>query len=113
MMMSVLDDPVVQRLLASNSYARIAYVAFDGTPRLNPMVFVRNGSQIVLPCFASAAKLRANPAITTDSAGQSPEVLQLRGRAGVSMARIQLRPSWIGVLDFQTRLPQAMAEAFA
>ncbi len=33
--------------------------------------------------------------------------------AGVSMARIVLRPSWVGVIDFQTRIPRAMAQAFA
>lgn len=147
----LLDDPVAQRLLASTEYARIAYLAPSGTPRLNPMLFHWRGTEIVLPCFATAAKLRAirkNPAvaITIDSAGPPPEVLQLRGTAdvqveagfveeyelahkryygdvqgarnaeqpraaGVSMARIVLRPSWVGVLDFQTRVPRAMAEA--
>lgn len=28
---------------------------------------------------------------------------------GVKMVRIAVRPSWVGVLDFQTRLPGAMA----
>ena len=27
---------------------------------------------------------------------------------GTRMARIDLRPSWVGVLDFQTRLPSAL-----
>ncbi|MEU0566660.1 pyridoxamine 5'-phosphate oxidase family protein [Nonomuraea sp. NPDC005983] len=30
-------------------------------------------------------------------------------RPGVRMARIAFRPSWVGVLDFQTRLPRALA----
>jgi hypothetical protein len=29
------------------------------------------------------------------------------------MARIALRPSWVGVLDFQTRLPAPLAAAAA
>jgi hypothetical protein len=29
--------------------------------------------------------------------------------AGVRMVRIAVRPTWVGVLDFQTRLPGAMA----
>jgi hypothetical protein len=32
--------------------------------------------------------------------------------ASVSMGRIVLRPSWVGLLDFQTRLPRPMMEAF-
>jgi hypothetical protein len=31
--------------------------------------------------------------------------------AGVSMGRIVLRPSWVGLIDFQTRIPRPMAEA--
>jgi hypothetical protein len=149
--LELLDEPVAQRLLTSTEYARIAYTALDGTPRLVPMLFHWNGSEIVLPGFATAAKLRAlrvNPAvaITIDTAGPPPEVLQLRGTAEVqvepgmveeyalahkryygeeqgarnveqvgdaSMARIVLRPSWVGVIDFQQYVPKAMTEALA
>ena len=149
----LLDEPVAQRLLASTEYARLAYLALDGTPRLIPTLFHWNGSEIVLPGFATAARLRAiqaNPsiAVTIDIAGPPPQVLQLRGSAdvqvepgmvdeyelahkryygvdqgernvaplrdaGVSMARVVLRPSWVGVIDFQERLPRAMTEAMA
>jgi hypothetical protein len=34
-------------------------------------------------------------------------------RPGVSQARLALRPSWVGVLDFQTRLPGALARVVA
>jgi hypothetical protein len=27
---------------------------------------------------------------------------------GISMARIRLRPSWVGIVDFQTRLPSGL-----
>ena len=151
--LALLDEPVAQRLLVSTEYARIAYIARDGTPRCVPMLFHWNGSEIVLPGFATAAKLRAlrvDPAvaITIDTAGPPPQVLQLRGvaeidvvpgpveeyelahkryygdeqgarnaeqvrAAGVSMARIVLRPSWVGVIDFEERVPRAMTEAFA
>jgi hypothetical protein len=47
------------------------------------------------------------------TASMPPEVLLLRGRAevtdadrpGVRMARIAVRPTWVGVLDFTTRFP--------
>ena len=149
----LLDEPVAQRLLASTEYARLAYLALDGTPRLIPTLFHWNGSGIVLTGFATAARrraIRANPsvAVTIDTAGPPPEVLQLRGAAevqvvpglvdeyelahkryygdeqgernvaplresGVSMALVVLRPSWVGVIDFQQRLPRAMTEAMA
>ena len=149
----LLDEPVAQRLLTSTEYARLAYLALDGTPRLIPTLFHWNGTAIVLPGFATAARLRAiraNPsvAVTIDHAGPPPEVLQLRGtaeievvtglveeyelahkryygdeqgernvaplrEAGVSMARVVLRPSWVGIIDFQQRLPRAMTEALS
>ena len=28
--------------------------------------------------------------------------------AGESMARIEVRPEWVGILDFQSRLPSAL-----
>ncbi|HJQ43846.1 MAG TPA: pyridoxamine 5'-phosphate oxidase family protein [Jatrophihabitantaceae bacterium] len=149
----LLDTPVAQRLLASTEYARLAYIGKDGMPRLIPMLFHWNGTEIVLPTFANSAKLRAlreNPAvaITIDAAGPPPQVLQLRGHAdidmqdgvvdeyelahrryygdeqgranvaplreaGVAQARIVLRPDWVGVIDFETRVPRAMAEAMS
>ena len=33
--------------------------------------------------------------------------------AGVSVGRIVLRPDWVGVIDFQQRVPRAMAEAMS
>ncbi len=82
----LLDDPVAQRLLHSTELARLAYVGQDGLPRLIPMLFHWTGTEVVLPTFANSAKLRSlrrNPAIavTIDTAGPPPEVLQLRGHA--------------------------------
>ena len=34
--------------------------------------------------------------------------LELIDRPGTRMARIDLHPSWVGVLDLQTRLPSAL-----
>jgi hypothetical protein len=36
---------------------------------------------------------------------------ELEQAQGVRMVRIGLRPSWVGVIDFQTRFPAPMAEA--
>lgn len=149
----LLDTDTAARLLASTELARVAYTAGDGGPRLFPMMFHWTGSELVLPTFAGAAKIAgitARPllAVTIDTAGFPPEVLQLRGRAevvavdgvveeyllahrryggpeqeaavraelapDVRMARISLRPTWVGVLDFQERFPGGTtAEQFA
>ena len=148
----LLDTPVAQRLLASATPARLAYVAEDGTPRVVPTWFHWTGDELVMPTYIAAphirrparriASLRANPAVAlsidTDSA--PPQVLLVRGEAtvddveGVSpeyaasarrylseedatglltmaddpatrMARIAVRPAWVGLLDFETRFP--------
>ncbi|MEV4317432.1 pyridoxamine 5'-phosphate oxidase family protein [Actinocrispum sp. NPDC049592] len=151
----LLDTDIAQGLLASTELARVAYVAADGTPRVFPVMFHWNGTELVFATFAGAAKikaLRAKPdvAITIDTNAMPPQLLQLRGRAevtdvdglvpeyllahirysgseeqgranvadvdkpGLKMARIAIRPSWVGVVDFMTRLPGgATPEEFA
>jgi hypothetical protein len=141
----LLATEVAQRLLTSTELARLAYVAADGTPRVFPMMFHWDGTEIVFATFGGARKikaLRARPAvaITIDTPSMPPEVLLLRGdaevtdvdgvvaeyalahrryageeqgrknvaevdRPGLKMARIAVRPTWVGVLDFMTRLP--------
>ncbi|MDT4914583.1 MAG: hypothetical protein QOC66_3711 [Pseudonocardiales bacterium] len=82
----LIGDPIARRLLGSDALARLAYLGKDGTPRVIPMGFVWNGSEIVMATFARSAKLaalRARPdvAITIDHAGPPPDVLLVRGRA--------------------------------
>jgi hypothetical protein len=82
----LLADPTAQRLLSSNALARFAYVAKDGTPRVIPMGYIWNGTEIIMTTVNGSAKigsLRARPdvAITIDTAGPPPDVLLIRGRA--------------------------------
>lgn len=155
----LLDTPVAQRLLTSNVYARYAYVAADGTPRVVPSWFMWTGEELVMPTFIAAPHvrhaafrirdLRAKPdiAVTIDTDAVPPEALCLRGRVsitdvdgidpeyaqaahrylgveaegylamidqpGTRMARLALRPIWVGVVDFQTRMPSALGGATA
>jgi hypothetical protein len=86
----VLQDPLAQELLASAIPARLAYVAKDGTPRVIPIGFWWNGSDIVLCTATSAPKvatLQANPtvALTIDTNDQPPHVLMIRGDATVDI----------------------------
>ena len=70
----LLEDPTARRLLASTELARVAYLAKDGTPRVIPMLFhwdgtelVRwDGTELVLPTFAGShkvASMRRHPAV--------------------------------------------------
>lgn len=140
----LLDTDLAQRLLAANLPARLAFTAADGTPRVVPINFWWNGTEVVMAGFAPSKKaksLRARPdvAITIDTNAAPPEVLLIRGRAEVHemdglapeyaaamrkggaeevaeylnfltgmaprMERIVVRPTWVGLMDFQTRFP--------
>ncbi|MFI6918792.1 hypothetical protein ACIBIZ_02470 [Nonomuraea spiralis] len=80
----LLGHPVARGLLVSSELARVAYVARDGTPRVLPMLFHWNGEE------------------------QGTKNVEAADRPGVRMGRIAVRPTWVGVLDFQTRLPGAL-----
>ncbi|WP_433422045.1 pyridoxamine 5'-phosphate oxidase family protein [Microtetraspora malaysiensis] len=84
----LLETDVAQRLLHSTELARVAYVAKDGTPRVFPMLFHWNGSEVVLSTFGgskvNALRVRPDIAITIDAATTPPSVLLIRGKAEVT-----------------------------
>ena len=55
----VLNRPISQELLARD-VTRLAYVAKDSTPRIVPIIFTWNGSQIVMCTSKNAPKLQAS-----------------------------------------------------
>ena len=80
-----LNRPLSQELLARD-LTRLAYVAKDGTPRIVPIAFTWNGSEIVLCTPTNAPKLHAlrnDPmvALTIDTEVHPPVILLIRGRA--------------------------------
>jgi hypothetical protein len=84
----LLETARAVELLEGRTPARVAYVARDGTPRIFPTHYVWNGHQLVLGTYAGALKiagLRARPAVavTIDTDGDPPSILQLRGDAHV------------------------------
>ncbi len=147
--LSLLQDAASQELLRSKIPARVAYVWTDGSPRVVPIWFHWNGSEIVMATPSKAPKLKAlakNPkvAITIDDNTFPHKVLMIRGTARLepvkgivpeyeaaaaryfdaelakawltqlrglvsSMVRITVTPEWVGLLDFQTRFPSALA----
>jgi hypothetical protein len=149
--LSLLDDPVAQRLLQSTIPARLAYTWTDGTPRVVPIWFHWNGQEVVFGGPTDAPKMQAlhdgaKVAVTIDSDTMPHEVLLLRGTVHVNvvdgvvpeyaaaatryfgpeqgeawveqmrslapqMARIVMTPEWAGVIDFQTRFPNAIERA--
>jgi hypothetical protein len=81
----VLNRPLSQEMLARD-FARLAYVAKDGTPRNIPIGFTWNGSEVVMCTPTNAPKLHAlreNPmvALTIDTEVHPPKILFVRGRA--------------------------------
>src|SRR5258705_3326019 len=85
---ALLNDPVAQELLQSDIPARLAYVWYDGTPRVIPIWFHWNGEEIVLGTPVKAPKVRAltqnsKVALTIDTNTWPNKVLQIRGTAKV------------------------------
>lgn len=149
--LSLLDDPVAQRLLQSTIPARLAYNWNDGTPRVIPIGFHWDGKEIVLGTPPDAPKMKvlrdgAKVALTIDSDTMPYKVLLVRGTIrtdtveGIapeyaamtkrvfgeeggqawlnqlepicpSMSRVFIKPEWVGILDFETRFPNALERA--
>ncbi len=148
----MLNDPVAQQLLQSTIPARLAYIWSDGTPRVIPINFHWDGTDIVLGTPPDAPKVKVidgtKVALTIDGDTMPYKVLYIRGTAHVTivngivpeyalsakrymgeagaqawlkqiepispkMARIAIRPEWVGILDFETRFPSAIEKAMA
>lgn len=82
--LDLLGDPVAQALLASTAPARLAYTWPDGTPRIVPIGFHWNGTEIVLGTFPDAPKMKAlrngtRVAVSIDTDTMPYKVLQVRG----------------------------------
>ncbi|TQL58972.1 pyridoxamine 5'-phosphate oxidase family protein [Oryzihumus leptocrescens] len=145
--LALLDDPVAKTLLSSTALARLAYQWLDGTPRVVPIWFHWNGTELVLGTPPRAPKVRAlashpRVAVTIDQPDWPYKVLLIRGDASVEnldhvspeyeqaamryfgpeqgrawveplrdapSARIRIRPTWAGVLDFESRFPSALS----
>jgi hypothetical protein len=81
----ILEKPISQEML-NRDLARLAYVAHDGTPRVVPIAFTWNGTEVVMCTSTNAPKLgslRRNPAValTIDTEVHPPKILLLRGDA--------------------------------
>jgi hypothetical protein len=81
----VLDKPLSREML-NRDVARLAYIAEDGTPRVVPIAFTWNGTEVVMCTTTNAPKLaslRRNPAVslTIDTEVHPPKILLLRGEA--------------------------------
>ena len=81
-------DPVAQKLLASSLPARLAYTGRDGAPRVVPIGWDWDGSQLFMWTTPNAPKvlaLQRDPrvAVTLDTNDFPPKVLLVRGTADV------------------------------
>jgi nitroimidazol reductase NimA-like FMN-containing flavoprotein (pyridoxamine 5'-phosphate oxidase superfamily) len=86
---ALLQDPVAQALLSSREPARLAYNWTDGSPRVVPIWFHWNGTELVMAGPTDAPKIKAlrkdpRVAITIDQASVWPyKALLIRGKASV------------------------------
>jgi len=85
----VLNRPLSKELL-NRPLTRLAYLAKDGTPRVIPIAFVWNGTEIVVVSPKNAPKLaslRTNPAVslTIDTEEFPPKILLIRGQAALDV----------------------------
>ncbi|MBT2478972.1 pyridoxamine 5'-phosphate oxidase family protein [Streptomyces sp. ISL-94] len=85
----VLNRPISRELLARD-LTRLAYVAEDGTPRVVPIGFAWNGSELVMCTPKNAPKLaalRRHPAValTIDTEVHPPLILLIRGQAELDL----------------------------
>ncbi len=86
----LLADPVAQTLLASTVPARLAYTWLDGTPRVVPIGFHWNGTEIVLGTFPDSPKMKALRngtlvAVSIDTDTMPYKVLQVRGAVRIDV----------------------------
>src|SRR6266536_6665053 len=84
--LDLLNDPVAQDMLHSAIPDRLAYVWPDGTPRVVPVWFHWNGSELIVVTPPKAPKLKAlikNPkvSLTIDDNTFPHKVLLVRGTA--------------------------------
>lgn len=87
--LALLDDPVAQDLLRSSIPAHLGYSWRDGTPRVVPIWFHWDGTEVVLATMPAAPKNRAletgdKVAITIDADEWPYKVLEIRGSATLS-----------------------------
>lgn len=87
--LAVLASPLGQELLHSTIPARVAYVANGGEPRVVPLVFHWDGTEMVFGVFAGSPKLRHlktgdRVAVTVDTQSFPFAALQVRGRITVT-----------------------------
>lgn len=89
---TLLNDPVAQKLLQSTIPVRLAYNWSDGTPRVVPMWFHWNGEQIILAGPPTAPKMKvlaqnSKIALTIDDKDWPYKVLLVRGTVQVEMVK--------------------------
>lgn len=87
--LDLLNHPVAQQLLHSKNMARLAYTWVDGTPRVVPLWFQWDGTNILMwtpPTAPKVKALSANPtvAVTIDRNEWPAHILLVRGTAHLS-----------------------------
>jgi hypothetical protein len=106
-MVSPHDAPKVQALQANSSVA----LTIDSDSWPHKVLLLRGSAQVqlvdgILAEYAAAARRYFGE---EQGAAWTEQVSQMLLRS----ARIAVRPKWVGILDFQTRFPEALAKRIA
>jgi hypothetical protein len=109
-------------------------VVFGGPPSAPKMHALRNDPRVAITIdqgeqFPYKTLLLRGRAVLEDVEGVSTECassavryfgpeqgeawVQQVGQMGPTMARIRVRPEWVGIIDFETRFPSAIERAMA
>jgi hypothetical protein len=88
--MAVMNDPLAQELLFAPMPARMAYTGHDGFPRVIPIGFWWNGSQLILATHPDSPKVKAlrnqpRVALTIDTNTFPPHMLTIRGTVSIEI----------------------------
>jgi hypothetical protein len=108
----ILKKPISQEML-NRDLARLAYVAKDGTPRVVPIGFTWNGSEVVM-CTATNAPKLVSDLHASGTYKMTPEQrveweTEVRSLYD-SMVRIVVKPTWAKLIDFDETLPTPVEE---
>jgi hypothetical protein len=116
----LLEDPVAQELLGSRELARLAYTWTDGALARDARVAVTIDQSTSWPYRALLLRGNATVEMLDDVSeeyaaaarryfGDEQGEAWVNQLAGKPMARISVTPTWVTVLDFETRFPSALS----
>ena len=99
------SPPKAPKLVALGSKPSVA-LTVDGTTWPYKVLMIRGNADVTMTADVDPDYALACERYMGEEAGRA----WVAGLTGHPMARISVRPDWVGVLDFETRLPSALSQ---